>query len=101
MNTTHVLKTRSTYLDKVRRGDKTFEVRINDRGFQRGDTLVLIQYDEYGDCTSLSCKEHRATDVIRVVTFVYSGDPTLRDNGGIQPGHVVLGLADPLGEPER
>ncbi len=39
--TEHVLKTWPQYFDAVKRGDKTFEVRRNDRGFQKGDVLVL------------------------------------------------------------
>lgn len=37
----HVLKTLPDYFDAVARGEKTFEVRRDDRGFQKGDILVL------------------------------------------------------------
>lgn len=39
--TTHTLKTIDICWDAVASGEKTFEVRKNDRFFQRGDTVVL------------------------------------------------------------
>ena len=39
--TEHILKTVDHYWYAVERGDKNFEVRRDDRGFQRGDVLVL------------------------------------------------------------
>lgn len=33
------------FFDATERGDKTFEIRKNDRGFQRGDTLILRKWD--------------------------------------------------------
>lgn len=45
MSTVHSLKTLPVYFAAVLRGDKTFEVRKNDRDFQTGDTLILKEYD--------------------------------------------------------
>jgi len=41
---THSLKTEPRYFDAVLRGDKTFELRKNDRRFAVGDLLVLEEY---------------------------------------------------------
>lgn len=42
----HELKILPCYFDAVKRGDKTFEIRDNsDRGFQKGDTITLREYD--------------------------------------------------------
>ncbi|GAA4123315.1 hypothetical protein GCM10022215_29900 [Nocardioides fonticola] len=91
----HILKVQPPYFDALADGSKTFEVRRNDRGFQRGDTLVLWEYkpDPYGaapcDRQPL-CPDCPAVRFVRrTVTYVYAGDPRF---GGIQPGHVVLGL---------
>jgi hypothetical protein len=37
----HDLKTETAFFQAVERGDKTFEVRKNDRDFQRWDMVVL------------------------------------------------------------
>lgn len=39
----HDLKTETEYYQAVERGDKTFEVRKNDRDFQRYDMIVLSE----------------------------------------------------------
>lgn len=41
---THELKTLPQYWDAVQRGEKTFEVRRDDRGFQKGDVLELVRH---------------------------------------------------------
>ena len=78
----HELKTLAPYWDAVERGDKTFEVRKNDRGFQRGDVLVLYRIGELGE---VGWKSNQSLE--RVVTYVLAGGQF-----GIEPGHVVLGL---------
>ena len=37
----HELKVIEPYYSAVKRGDKTFEIRNNDRGFQQGDIVNL------------------------------------------------------------
>lgn len=41
----HDLKIVPSFFKAVRDRSKTFEVRINDRGFQRGDTVVLREWN--------------------------------------------------------
>lgn len=91
--TTHTLKLPEPYFSAVLSGEKTFEVRRNDRGFQRGDTLVL-QDTTRCDCGQAECARRRPS-IVRYVTFAFSGDPNLRDLGGVVPGYVVLGLGHP------
>ena len=43
--THHILKSTPAAFDAVTKGDKTFELRINDRYFQRGDTVEFIKYN--------------------------------------------------------
>jgi hypothetical protein len=77
---THELKTVQPYFDAVFYGEKTFELRRDDRGFAVGDVLVLREWDAaagaYGPRTFR-----------RRVTYV------LRDYPGVTPGYAVLGLA--------
>jgi len=39
----HKLKIAPEYFDAVMSGKKLFEIRYNDRGFQEGDTVELIE----------------------------------------------------------
>lgn len=41
----HALKTLPKYFEAVRKGDKTFELRENDRDFKVGDYLALNEWD--------------------------------------------------------
>jgi hypothetical protein len=41
---THKLKTWPEYFSQLRRGEKTFELRANDREFRVGDILVLQEW---------------------------------------------------------
>lgn len=41
----HELKTLPKYFKAVMDGEKTFEIRTNDRPFQKGDLLALNEYD--------------------------------------------------------
>ena len=90
----HILKVAQPYFEALNDGSKTFEVRRNDRAFQKGDTLVLWDVGEYGrncppDCSDPRCSR-RGRSLTATVTYVYAGDPRF---GGIAPGFVVLGLS--------
>lgn len=41
----HSLKIWPAYFEQVEEGHKTFEIRINDRGFRSGDTCTLKEWD--------------------------------------------------------
>lgn len=76
----HKLKLRIEFADDVLSGDKCFEVRENDRGYQKGD---FIQFDVIGDM-GLS-QHHDLNDVRFVITYVLSG-------WGIKAGYVAFGI---------
>lgn len=82
----HRLKTLPDYYEAVKRGDKTFEVRRDDRGFQKGDVLVL---EKYKIGLGYMKEGENWARIRKVITYVLTGGQF-----GIEPGHVVLGLAD-------
>lgn len=102
----HTLKVIPPYFDAILDGTKTFEVRKNDRAYQRGDILHLSEWhpeqtNSARRCDRAGCNYsaqdfgHWAQDkrgrpvVHREVTFVFSGDPRFP---GVEPGYVVLAL---------
>ena len=46
---THKIKLNKNYADAVLSGEKNFEVRYNDRGYQKGDIIQFIIVDELGE----------------------------------------------------
>jgi hypothetical protein len=90
--TEHVLKCLPPYYDALERGDKNFEVRRDDRGFQRGDILVLRCWSpKEGFWLSEDPPVGEPIKLRRRVIYVLTGGQF-----GIEPGHVVMGL-----EPEE
>ena len=90
---THSLATLETYWDAVESGVKTFEVRRDDRGFQRGDVLLLRKLRRHGDYINdaglvTSHAEFAATLRARVSWILTGGQL------GIEPGYVVMSLCD-------
>lgn len=94
---THPLKVEPPYFGAVVDGTKPFEVRRNDRGFQRGDFLLLHEWHPagQGDLGCHACRNridsghYTGRRTARWVTYVYAGDPRF---GGVEAGMVVLGL---------
>lgn len=71
------------FCDAVYSGRKRFEVRYNDRDFQKGDIIFPVPVDGSGELM-----EHPIIDNIYVVDFVS------KDIVGIQPGYCVLSIRE-------
>ena len=78
--TTHVLKTWPGWFEPIRSHKKRFEVRLNDRDFQTGDTLYLQEWDP-------RTEQYTGRHEIRLVTFVLQG-PSF----GIEQDYVVMSI---------
>jgi hypothetical protein len=79
---THDLKTWPEFFRRVRSGQKNFEVRKNDRDFQVGDTLVLLEYNPVSN-------RYEGNEIHKVISYVLHGGQF-----GIEQGYCVLGLSD-------
>lgn len=77
----HELKTWPKYFSRIVEGSKTFEVRKNDRDFQVGDELVLMEFDPENNI--YTGKSHKVT----VSYILHGGD------FGVKEGFVVMGFA--------
>lgn len=80
MPTTHTLKCWPAYFQAIRRKEKNFTVRRDDRGFQKGDVVIFREYDR-GPLKFTGNDEHRK------IKYILTGGQL-----GIEPGFVVLGF---------
>jgi hypothetical protein len=77
---THELKTWPEHFDKVWKWEKNFEVRLNDRDFQVGDTLILKEWDNVKQV-------YTGKYLHKKVRYILHGGKF-----GIEPGHVVMSI---------
>lgn len=75
---THELKIRPQFFDKVISGEKTFEIRKNDRNFKVGDRIILKEYDNETGFTG----RNAVFDITYVMT----------DTEFVKKGFAVLGI---------
>jgi hypothetical protein len=104
----HDLKTAPVYFDAVERGEKTFEIRRDDRGFQKGDTVRLFCFDPVLGYRMHSTGWHMPAkpiktagepcggyaQIIRRIAWILTGGQL-----GLEPGFVILALAPVEGDP--
>lgn len=77
----HDLKIWPQYFESVQRGDKTLELRKNDRDYQVGDMLHLREWDP-------TTETHTGRECSRLVTdIVYEGE-------WLTPGYCAMSIAD-------
>lgn len=76
----HRLKLNESFADAVRSGEKCFEVRENDRGFQKGDTVFFTVIDRIKVPMN-----DPLNNVAFEVTYVLSG-------WGIKENYCVFGI---------
>lgn len=77
----HHIKINDKFADAILDGDKTFEVRYNDRGYNKGDKIVFIVVDDIGT----HILYHPLNDKMFEITYVLSG-------WGIKENYVVFGI---------
>lgn len=92
----HLLKTDPAVFDDVAAGNKTFEIRFDDRGYQVGDTLRLRKTLHPGAAMRAGAPlVFTGDECVRVVTHILRG-PLY----GLAEGWVILSVTaqqDPIG----
>ena len=81
---THILKLSEDYIEPVLNREKTFEVRFNDRGFQKGDLIKFTAISRHG----VPYMHEELENKVYEITYVHSGL-------GLKEGYVVLGIKEP------
>lgn len=82
----HTLKLHKNFYQAVKSGQKNFEVRRNDRGFQTGDVLVMRWFDPDAINESETYKPSEFQNIEAEVTYVLYGEMH-----GIRENCVVMG----------
>lgn len=77
----HELKVAPAYFGPIDRGEKTFEVRRDDRGFQKGDILWLREYMD-------AREKYTGNSLHARVEWILTGG-----QHGIEPGYVVMSIS--------
>ncbi len=76
----HIIKLREEFADAVLNGDKTFEVRLNDRGYQKGDTV------QFRVVTAMGIEfYHEINEMEFEITYVLNG-------WGLKGGYVAFAI---------
>ena len=89
-NRVHELKIAKDYADSVYFGDKNFEVRLNDRGFQKGDEIRFKPLTIHGNVDTTHPLYNRNYEITYVLgSFI-----------GLAQGYVALGIK-PIDVTER
>ena len=78
----HGIKLNLVFCDAVYDGTKTFEVRQNDRDYQKGDYIEFIPVSDLG-----AMAMHPIYEKIYVITYVLTG-------WGIEPGYCVFAIKE-------
>lgn len=60
----HFLKILPEYFNEVQKGNKTFELRKDDRDYQVGDYIILQEF-ENGAYTGRECGSYKITYILR------------------------------------
>jgi len=77
---THELKTWNEYFEDVISGNKTFEIRKNDRGFRKEDTIVLKEWDP-------KTEQYTGREISKKVSYILDGG-----NFGLKKGFVAMAM---------
>jgi hypothetical protein len=98
----HQLKTWPEYFKAIHRGEKTFELRNNDRDFKKGDILILREFrtckkcggrgrarfggPDFEDCCKEPHGRYTGRKIKRKITYIFEG------GFGLNPDYVIMAI---------
>ena len=88
----HELKILPIYFEEVVKGNKTFEIRKDDRDFKIGDILLLKEYDPDKKYLDIEDEEthYSGKKILKKILYVLKDIPSL----GLKEGYVLLGIKE-------
>lgn len=78
---THELKIQPRFFEPVMRGEKTFEIRKNDRDYKKGDIIILREWSDI-------MNNYTGRQLKRKITYIYKGSGQF----GLAPGYAIIAL---------
>lgn len=88
---THKIKIQKEYADAIVDGEKTFEIRYNDRGYQKGDRIVFKEVTSESDYCAYTHPNHEILKKEYEITYVISG-------WGLKEDWVALAIKEVKGD---
>jgi Domain of unknown function (DUF3850) len=85
--TTHIVKSWAHFFDAIKRGDKTHDLRKDDRNFQVGDVLRLERYD---NVTGRYTED--APCFVDVTYITNRQTPCAFSSSVLEPGYCILSI---------
>ena len=79
----HRIKLSEDFAEAVLTGDKSFEIRKNDRGYQKGDVVIFTVVERGNPAFTVATNPLNGR--MYEITYVISG-------WGLQDGYVVFGI---------
>lgn len=76
----HALKIEPNYYEDIKSGNKSFEVRKNDRDFRTGDYIVLNELSDTRD-------EYTGRSILMKITSI------VNDERFCKEGYIIMGLS--------
>lgn len=80
---THELKILPNYFNDIMFGNKSFEIRKNDRDFHKWDKLILKEW-------SPSRNDYTGNEITALVNYIHYGNGDF----GLAEGYCVMGLTE-------
>lgn len=80
---THALKTWPLFFQRIESGQKTFELRKNDRDYKVGDRVLLQEWDP-------AEKKYTGKELERVISYILIN----AEEFGLKKGYIIFGLGN-------